>query len=303
MFGGNATPDGIPAVNGRSIRLATMPNLGSGADKLIPFKSAPRGNLLNQICKEDNPDLVLNLLREIHATEYNQNAVPDQHIDPDVIIDDLGHTPLHLAASLARMQTLDALIKVGADIHRGNYQGETPLIRAILTVENDDAQSLPSLMTLLHSSVRTIDTAKRSVLHHITSSAGVKGRAPHARYYLEGVLTSIAEHDGGDFQSIVDLQDEHGDTTLNIAARVGNRSLVRSLLDVGANRILANKLGLRPGDFGVESEVCALYSLSRKLFLKFIFFLRSSLEGPERKIYYHPCVLHLQYPCKRVRMQ
>jgi len=30
--------------------------------------------------------------------------------------------------------------------------------------------------------------------------------------------------------------------------------LVRTLLDVGANRILPNKLGLRPGDFGVETE-------------------------------------------------
>jgi len=53
----------------------------------------------------------------------------------------------------------------------------------------------------------------------------------------------------------VDLQDEHGDTALNIAARIGNRALVKTLVDVGANRLLANKLGLRPSDFGVEGEV------------------------------------------------
>ena len=96
---------------------------------------------------------------------------------------------------------------------------------------------------------------RSSVIHHIVSLAGVKGRAVAARYYLDQIFIWIAQHQGGDFRSIVGLQDEHGDTALNIAARVGNRSLVRTLLDVGANRILPNKLGLRPGDFGVETEV------------------------------------------------
>ncbi|KAK0191781.1 hypothetical protein F5146DRAFT_1198328 [Armillaria mellea] len=39
-----------------------------------------------------------------------------------------------------------------------------------------------------------------------------------------------------------------------IAAQVGSRMLVRTLVDVGANKMLMNKLGLKPGDFGVESE-------------------------------------------------
>jgi hypothetical protein len=107
----------------------------------------------------------------------------------------------------------------------------------------------------LNQAIRTLDTSRKSVVHHIVSLAGVKGRAVTARYYLDQIFYWIAHHQGGDFKSLVDLQDEHGDTALNIAARVGNRSLVRTLLDVGANRILPNKLGLRPGDFGVETEV------------------------------------------------
>lgn len=87
----------------------------------------------------------------------------------------------------------------------------------------------------------------------------MKGRAPSARYYLEQILIWIAQHQRGEFKSLVDLQDVHGDTALNIAARVGNRSLVRTLLDVGANRVLPNKLGLRPGDFGVETEARGSY--------------------------------------------
>ena len=150
---------------------------------------------------------------------------------------------------------MKALLAIGADIYRGNYQGETPLVRSVLSTHNYDLQTFPALLEILHPSIRTIDTAKRTVLHHAVLTAGVKGRAPFARYYLEGVLSWIAQHENADFKSIIDLQDEHGDTALNIAARVGNKGLVRTLLDVGANRLLPNKLGLRPGDFGVEPEV------------------------------------------------
>jgi ankyrin repeat protein len=180
-------------------------------------------------------------------------------IDVDIIIDDQGHTPLHLAASMARLHIVEMLIANGADIHRGNYLGETPLIRACLATHNADQQTFHNLVTYLHFSIRTLDTSRKSVVHHVVALAGVKGRAVAARYYLDQVFLWIAENQGGDFKSVVDLQDEHGDTALNIAARVGNRSLVRTLLDVGANRLLPNKLGLRPGDFGVETEASGLH--------------------------------------------
>jgi regulatory protein SWI6 len=159
---------------------------------------------------------------------------------------------------MARQLTVESLIASGADIHRGNYLGETPLIRACLATHNADQQTFHTLVALLNQSIRTLDTSRKSVIHHVVSLAGVKGRAIAARYYLDQLFLWIAENQGGDFRSLVDLQDEHGDTALNIAARVGNRSLVRTLLDVGANRILPNKLGLRPGDFGVDTEVSLL---------------------------------------------
>jgi len=161
---------------------------------------------------------------------------------------------LHIAASMARMKIVHALVAAGADVHRGNYNGETPLIRAALMTNNFDSQTFGTLVNILQASVRTIDTARKSVLHHVVALAGIRNRAIVAGYYLEQIFLWVAEQEAGDFKSLVNLQDEHGDTALNIAARVGNRSLVRSLIDVGANRILPNKLGLRPGDFGVESE-------------------------------------------------
>ncbi|KAG1746549.1 apses-domain-containing protein [Suillus paluster] len=195
-----------------------------------------------------------NILRDPSALRDARHM--SSPIDVDTILDDKGHTALHLAASMGRQQTVSQLISAGADIHRGNFVGETPLMRASIDTHNFDQQCFNILITSLHPSIRTLDTSRKSVLHHIMYLAGIHGRAVCARYYLDQIFLWIAQNQGGDFKSIVDLQDEYGDTALNIAARVGNRSLVRTLLDVGANRVLPNKLGLRPGDFGVEVEVC-----------------------------------------------
>lgn len=58
---------------------------------------------------------------------------------------------------------------------------------------------------------------------------------------------------------MVDVQDVHGDTALNVAARVGNKRLVGLLVDAGADKARANKLGLKPADFGVETDVSNVY--------------------------------------------
>ncbi|KAG9313054.1 apses-domain-containing protein [Chiua virens] len=244
----------LPSMNGNSmngvdtdslpLRLSTKPPLVR--DTSI-FRDARRAQLVAAICRQDDPNPVFDLLRVLTPD-------PILPLDVDAILDDKGHTALHLAASLGRQSILEHLIAAGADIHRGNFAGETPLMRASIDTHNSDQQSFNVIVQALHQSIRTLDTSKKSVIHHIMYLAGIQGRAICARYYLDQIFMWIAHNQGGDFRSIVDLQDEHGDTALNIAARVGNRSLVRTLLDVGANRILPNKLGLRPGDFGVEVE-------------------------------------------------
>jgi ankyrin repeat protein len=238
-------------VDGTGLRFSTKPHALRDPSAL---RDARRARLIAAICRQDDPAPVLDLLREL---------TPDMSspIDIDTILDDKGHTALHLAASMGRQQTVSQLISAGADIHRGNFVGETPLMRASIDTHNFDQQCFNLLITSLHTSIRTLDTSRKSVLHHIMYLAGIQGRAVCARYYLDQIFLWIAQNQGGDFKSLVDLQDEYGDTVLNIAARVGNRALVRTLIDVGANRVLPNKVGLRPGDFGVEVEVCCVNSV------------------------------------------
>ncbi|KAI0305819.1 hypothetical protein B0F90DRAFT_1693739 [Multifurca ochricompacta] len=233
---------------GHKSRFASKSVMPRNMDLSAPLKDLRRAAIITAILQRDDPNAVLKLIRDIplEHTATGPNV--------DCVLDELGHTALHISASLGRLKIVEALIASGTDIHRGNYHGETPLIRACLVSNNFDQQSFGTLVSLLHPSIRTLDTARKSVLHHVVALAGVRNRAIIASYYLEQIFLWIAQRQDGDFRSIVDLQDEHGDTALNIAARVGNRGLVRSFLDVGANRILPNKLGLRPGDFGVENE-------------------------------------------------
>lgn len=252
-------PSGSQDTDAHTARYATKPPMPRNPDPSAPLKDTRRAAIIAAICKHDDPIPILELIREV-STDVISNT-----IDVDIILDDQGHTALHLAASMARQHIVDSLVTSGADIHRGNYLGETALVRACLATQNADQQTFHALVNALHLSIRTLDTSRKSIIHHVVSLAGVKGRAISARYYLDQIFYWIAQHQNGDFKSIVDLQDEHGDTALNIAARVGNRSLVRTLLDVGANRILANKLGLRPGDFGVETEVGYLSFENRRL--------------------------------------
>lgn len=246
----------VPAPDKRLVRLATKPSIPRNIDPSIPLKDTRRAAVVASICQSDAPVPVMTLLSDI-------GPIPGSNsIEVDTILDDQGHSALHLACALSRLSTVQALLSSGADVHRGNHLGETPLIRTILSTHSYDAQSLPQLLSYgLSQSIMTLDTSRKSVLHHIVALAGVKGRAVVARYYLDQIFLWIAKEDGGDFAKIVDLQDEHGDTALNIAARVGSRTLVRTLVDVGANKMLMNKLGLKPGDFGVESEVRTFITL------------------------------------------
>ncbi|KAJ3026509.1 transcriptional regulator swi6, partial [Rhizophlyctis rosea] len=180
---------------------------------------------------------------------------PPPDLDVNLVIDDLGHTCTHWASALARIPILRHLVDRGADVRGPNNFGETALIRAVLVTNNYDSQTFTDLLEYLHPSITQIDSKGRTVLHHIASTTGMKGRARAARYYMECVLEWIARRMDGSFSSLVNVQDKSGDTALNIAARIGERNLMVQLLDVGADGWIANRALLRPADFGFDDLI------------------------------------------------
>ncbi len=201
--------------------------------------------------------------------------------DLDLPLDNTAHTALHWAATLARTSLLQALISKGASIFRLNGGGETALMRACVVTNNLDQSSFPELLEMLGPTIEMRDGRGRTVLHHIAVSSAVKGRSAASRYYLESLLEfvvrqgsvsnsqqnsfSAPQNPSAPFTSkpiglarfmseIVNARDKSGDTALNLAARIGNKSIIQQLLEVGADPGIANRGGLRPKDFGIGRE-------------------------------------------------
>ncbi|KAJ2747874.1 transcriptional regulator swi6 [Coemansia sp. BCRC 34301] len=234
-------------------------------------------------------------------------------VDVDLVIDDQGHTAVHWAATLARIQVLDLLLFQGADARNVNYDGESALVRAVQVTNNYDSQTFPDLLELLHDTIPLTDRLNRTVLHHIALATGTVGREKAARYYADCLLSWIVRLAGGyqvdplqagdagkgltdtihtlptptqssspgrhgeaadalgseaelpldtgaaadparnaDFVAFLNLQDNNGDTALNLAARYGDRAVIRMLLNAGASPTITNNAGLCPLHYDIE---------------------------------------------------
>ncbi|KAK6600507.1 hypothetical protein H4I96_07833 [Botrytis cinerea] len=193
-------------------------------------------------------------------------------VELDIPIDKSANTAVHWAATLARLPVLQKLIQSGASIYRVNLRGETALMRACCVANNLDQGSFPDLLELLGNTIGFQDNRGRTVLHHIAVTSAVKGRSPASKYYLESLLEFVVRKgrsfngqsqtnepnphamDIGRFMSeMVNAQDNSGDTALNIAARVGNKSIISQLMEVGADPEIQNnsklhRLGLASPD-------------------------------------------------------
>jgi len=230
---------------------------------MSPDAEAKRSMLMGLFMDPSGPDETKkNVLR---------NMIPQELDTP---IDNQSHTALHWAATLSRMPLLRALIEAGASPFRVNKAGETALMRACIVTNSMDHNSFPELLDVLGVTIDVRDDKGRTVLHHIAVTSAVKGRNSASRYYLESLLEWVVRQGSapssqnpqssfnapakmgiGRFMSeIVNAQDSSGDTALNIAARIGNRSIVSQLLEVGADPNIANRAGLRPVDFGIGTD-------------------------------------------------
>ncbi|KAI8095787.1 hypothetical protein BDF21DRAFT_435867 [Thamnidium elegans] len=145
---------------------------------------------------------------------------PPADLDVNVIIDDEGHTSLHWAAAMGRLKLVNILIELGADIYR--------------TIFN-------------------IDKKDQTVFHHVSSTASWKGKVHASRYYMECLIETLSGNQS-ELISILNVQDVYGDTALSIAARIGNKKLVRLLMEAGASTEISNEEGMTAQDYLSEVE-------------------------------------------------
>ncbi|KAF9199200.1 hypothetical protein BGZ49_010716 [Haplosporangium sp. Z 27] len=178
---------------------------------------------------------------------------PPSDLDFDLIIDEEGHTPLHWAVAMAKTKIVKLLVQHGADIYRVNNQGQTALMRSVLFTNNFDMKTFPSLLEILQKTIFTIDKNDQTVFHHVAVTAGMRGKVHASRYYMECLLEKLAQHPQ-ELASIINVQDVVGDTALIIAARIGNKKVVKLLLDAGADSKIRNKSGRNADEYILDAE-------------------------------------------------
>ncbi|GAA5920132.1 hypothetical protein JCM6882_007030 [Rhodosporidiobolus microsporus] len=188
------------------------------------------------------------------STQIPQFLVtPPADFDPNVVIDDDGHTALHWACAMGRIRIVKLLLTAGADIFRANSMGQTALMRSVMFTNNYDLRKFPELFELLHRSTINIDRNDRTVFHYIVDIALHKGKTHASRYYMETVLQRLVDYPD-EVADILNFQDEEGETALTLAARARSKRLVKILLDNGADPKIANRDGKTAEDYILEDE-------------------------------------------------
>ncbi|CCF57705.1 hypothetical protein KAFR_0D00580 [Kazachstania africana CBS 2517] len=199
-------------------------------------------------------------------------AYPHVALNLDIPVDEHNNTPLHWLTSIANIDLIKQLVKIGANRLIGDNQGESSLVKSVKSVNNYDSGTFEELLDYLYPCIILKDRLDRTILHHIVITSGMNGCSAAAKYYLDILMGWIVKKqnrpiDGNSMDPIlknIDLkwiilnmlnyQDSNGDTCLNIAARLGNVAIVDALLDYGADPYIANKSGLRPTDFGAGTS-------------------------------------------------
>ncbi|KAI9480645.1 MAG: hypothetical protein EXX96DRAFT_563614 [Benjaminiella poitrasii] len=178
---------------------------------------------------------------------------PPMDLDVNIIIDDEGHTSLHWAAAMGRLKLVNILVNLGTDIYRVNYKGQTALMRSVLFTNNFDSKSFIYLIDMLKKTIFNIDKKDQTVFHHVAATASWKGKVHASRYYMECLIATLS-NDQSELVSILNVQDVYGDTALSIAAKIGNKKLVKLLIDAGASIEIANEEGMTARDYINEIE-------------------------------------------------
>lgn len=220
-------------------------------------KHRPTLDERSELLEEEDYRSYADQVLEFFISDSNQIPAilvnPPSDLDPNMAIDDDGHTPLHWGCAMGRIRVVKLLLTAGADIFKVNRAGQTALMRAVMFANNYDVRKFPELYELLHRSTLNIDNYNRTLFHHIVDVAMSKGKTHAARYYMETVLTRLADYPK-ELADVINFQDEDGETALTMAARCRSKRLVKILIDHGANPKIMNNDGKSAEDYILEDE-------------------------------------------------
>lgn len=228
---------------------------GNSAVHTPPHGSSPRayGGMQGPLTQDEYNDIILNYFVSESTQIPAVLTSPPYNWDPNGPIDDDNHTALHWAAAMGRVRVIKLLLSAGARIFDKNNLEQTPLMRSVMFTNNYDLRKFPEVFELLHRSTLNIDKQNRTVFHHIANLALIKGKTHAARYYMEVILSRLADYPQ-ELADVINFQDEDGETALTLAARARSKRIVKALLDHGADPKIRNRDFKSAEDYILEDE-------------------------------------------------
>ncbi|AET38481.1 transcription factor MBP1 Ecym_2783 [Eremothecium cymbalariae DBVPG len=185
----------------------------------------------------------------INSEMQNTNAVPIELLNPphstpyiDAWIDSEHHTAFHWACAMGNLPIVEALLQAGASHRAVNHAGETPLMRASMFHNSYTKRTYPRIFQLLQDTVFDIDSQSQTVVHHIVKR---RSNTQSALYYLDVLLSKIKDFSPQyRIETLINTQDDKGNTPLHIAAINGDKKFFQTLLGSGALSTLKNYDGV-----------------------------------------------------------
>jgi len=149
------------------------------------------------------------------------------------VSNDHGSTPLHIAAYIGKIEALQTLIELGANIEVANKFDETPLYVA---ASRGKTETLQTLITL-EAKIEVTDASGSTPLHAAASNKKIE------------TLQTLIE-----LGANIEAADIFGETPLHVAAECDRAEAITTLLDKGANIDITDNSGNTPLHLAVMRE-------------------------------------------------
>lgn len=170
----------------------------------------------------------------LHCAVYNDNEIcADRLLDVfddevTLLTDNLGRTPLHIAAMKDHVDCVQFLLGHSAEINAQDSKGHTPL----MTSASEGSLNSVELLLNMKSDVTLVDHYGHTALH----LACMNKRSDCALVLIDKAAES----------SIINAQNKEGQTPLHIAARLGLLPVTQQLLMHDAGIDIVDNQGMNP---------------------------------------------------------